>query len=784
MVDSISSLENGLLLDWLTWREQDILSLLAERYTDREIAQDLGLALTTVKWYNQQIFSKLGVKNRREAAAQAEALGLLQEQPDETTSALAPSERGLPAQVSSFIGRERELDEVEHLLQSARLVTLTGPGGIGKTRLGAEAASCLVGHFRDGIRYVELASLTNPDLVASTIAGALGLQQHPIHPITETLQNHLRPRQLLLVLDNFEHLLKAAPLVADLLTAAPDLTVLAISREVLGLYGEQAYAVPPLALPPQDDSESLSALSDYESVRLFVERAMAARADFELTGENAPLVIELCVRLDGLPLAIELAAARTRLLTLEALRDQLSNRFEALKGGPRDAHARQQTLRATFDWSYALLDTDEKTLLARLSVFQGGRTVEAVDATCVHGLRLDALDGLELLLNKGWLQREEAPKGTLRFVMLETIHDYAREKLEELEEIEAMRARHARYFMALVEQAEPHLSGGRHQLRWMGRLEAEHDNLRTALKWALEGSDVELGLRLAGALGWFWFRQGHYADWQRWITHALELSEGAPLALRALVLLWAGQLAWAQQEPQRARPLLRDALALYRELGDKPGIALSLTSLARQSIGVLDEFDEARALSEEALEMFRKLDDKPGITKALTDLGLLYNCVPGGLERAKVAFQECLVLAHEMDDRLREQITYLNLGVTAYQESDYEQAGVFLRESLTLGSELGTKLMITGDLTELAAPLANAQGQPERAARLLGASNAIHEAMGTCLQPSCQEIFDRTLASVREQLDEATFNTIWTESQAMNLEEVVTYALVNPSTDG
>jgi predicted ATPase/DNA-binding CsgD family transcriptional regulator len=776
-VDSTYSLTNGLRLEWLTWREQDILSLLAERYTNREIAQNLGLALTTVKWYNQQIYGKLGVKNRREAVAQVETLGLLEEQPDMTTSALAPSEYSLPAQVTSFIGRKRDLDEVERLLQSARLVTLTGPGGIGKTRLGAKAVSRLIGHFKDGIRYVELASLTNPDLVASTIAGVLGLQQHPTRPITETLQDYLRPRQLLLVLDNFEHLLEAAPLVADLLTAAPGLTVLAVSREVLGLYGEQAYAVPPLTLPPQDSSESLLALSDYESVRLFVERSAAARADFELTDENAPLVAELCACLDGLPLAIELAAARTRLLTLEALRDQLSDRFEALKGGPRDAHARQQTLRATFDWSYDLMDMDEKTLLARLSVFQGGRTVQAVEAVCVHGLRLDALDGLELLLNKGWLQREEAPKGTLRFVMLETIHDYAREKLQEHEEIEAMRTRHAGYFMALMEQAEPHLSGGRHQLRWMGRLEAEHDNLRTALKWALEGGDVELGLRLAGALGWFWFRQGHYADWQRWITHALELSEGAPLALRALVLLWAGQLAWAQQEPQRAKPLFREALALYRELGDKPNIAFSLTSLGRQSIGVLDEFDEARALSEEALEMFRKLDDKPGITKALTDLGLLYNCVPSGLERAKAAFQECLVLAHEMDDRLREQITYLNLGVTAYQESDYEQAGVFLRESLTLGSELGTKLMITGDLTELAAPLANAQGQPERAARLLGASNALHEAMGTCLQPACQEVFNRTLASVREQLDETTLNTALDEGHAMSMDEALAYAL-------
>jgi non-specific serine/threonine protein kinase len=724
------------------------------------------------------IYDKLGVNNRRAAVAQAEDLGLLEDaQSDMTASVLAAPEHNLPAQVTSFIGRERDIAAVERLLQSARLVTLTGPGGMGKTRLGAQAVSRMSDHFKNGVRFVELAPLTNPDLVAPTIAGALGLQQHATRTATETLQDFLRTQQLLLVLDNFEHLMEAAPLVANLLAAAPDLTVLAISRELLGLYGEQAYAVPPLALPPQDSSESLSALSDYESVRLFVERATAARADFELTDENAHLVAELCERLDGLPLAIELAAARTRLLTLEALRDQLSDRFEALKGGPRDTHARQQTLRATFDWSYDLLDPDEKTLLARLSVFQGGRTVEAVEDTCVHGLRLDALGGLELLLNKGWLQREEAPKGTLRFVMLETIHDYAREKLEEHGDIEAMQARHAGYFMALVERAEPHLDGGRHQLLWMGRLEAEHDNLRTVLKWALEGGDIELGLRLAGLLARFWFRQGHYADWQRWLTHALELSEDAPPALRALVLRWAGHLAWAQHEPQRARPLLMDALALYRELGDKANIASSLTGLSSLSCGVLDEYHEALALSEEALNLYRELDHKPGIAKALTHLGILDHYVPGGLERSKAAFQECLVLAREIGDKLTEQISYINLGVTAYKEGDYEQGDFFMRESLTLGGEIGARLMVAGTLAELAAPLACMQGQPERSARLLGAVEALHEAMGSSLQPTCQKEFDRTLATVREQLDEATFETAWTGGRAMSLQETVAYAL-------
>jgi len=399
------------------------------------------------------------------------------------------------------VGREREVEEVAGRLrcEQVRLLTLTGPGGTGKTRLALHTGADLLEAFDDGVFFVSLASITDPELVPSAIAKILGVRESAEQSLEESLKSYLHNKRLLLILDNFEQILEGAPLVGELVRACPDLKVLATSRIPLKLYAEQEYPVPPLTLPDRRVLPSLEILTQFESVKLFVERAKAVKEDFEVTNESAPAVAEICTRLDGLPLAIELAAAKIRILPPQKMLQRLSNRLKLLKGGPRDLLARQQTLRATIDWSYDLLAEEAKTLFASLSVFSGGRTLEAAEEICDPEGNLDVLEAVESLLEDSLLRREEGEGAESRFAMLETVQEYAREKLEESGESEEVKRRHAEYFLALAEEADPELKGP-NQLQWLQRLETEHDNMRAALTWALQQEKVELGLRPYGSL--------------------------------------------------------------------------------------------------------------------------------------------------------------------------------------------------------------------------------------------------------------------------------------------
>ncbi|NIO72251.1 MAG: tetratricopeptide repeat protein, partial [Anaerolineae bacterium] len=631
---------------------------------------------------------------------------------------VAARKHNLPAQVTSFIGREREIGEVMQLLATTRLLTLTGPPGTGKTRLGLQVAAQVLDRFADGVFFVDLAPISDPQHVPSTVAQVLGVRETAAQSLVESLKNHLCRRHLLLLLDNFEQIIEAAPLVGELLSASPGLKALVTSREALHVYGEQEYLVPPLALPDLDHIDPLRVLLQYEAVELFSQRAQAVRSGFTITDEDAPAIAEICVRLDGLPLAIELAAARSKLLSPEMMRRRLESRLGTLTGGARDLPARLRTLRGAIDWSYDLLDADEKTLFARLSVFQGGRSVEAVEAVCGHGLAIAVTEGLESLLHKSLLQLGEGLDGEPRFLFLETIHEYARERLEESGEAETVQKRHADYFVALAEQAETNLFGAGPGYG-SARLRIEHDNLRTALAWSLGGADAELGLRLVGALRDFWFYSGHFAEGWRWAERACESAEDAPPALRAKALNAAGLLADARGDKERSNLLLREALALSREAGDRINHAWALAFLAMDLMDYPDRYDEGIALCEEGLALFREVDHKPGIARTLNILGELARLV-GDYERAQEVYEECLAIAREIGDRHREALILGCLGTVAQHQGDYERAEALTLEALAPLRELHLRYGIAPALLVLVGPV-GAKGQAERAARLLGA---------------------------------------------------------------
>ncbi|MBC7814975.1 MAG: AAA family ATPase [Burkholderiales bacterium] len=756
----------------LSERAVEILLLLAEGLSDREIAERLVMTINTVKWYNRQIYSILGVGSRTQAIARARELQLLNEE-SETKPALQivrrPPQHNLPVEVTRFIGRKREMEVIKRLLDTAHLLTLVGPPGTGKTRLALQIAWEVVDTFREGAYFVSLAPISDPALVMNAIATTIGVNAAHGQPLIETLKHVLRERQMLLILDNFEHLLPAAPQVSELLSAAPHLKVLATSREPLHLYGEQEYAVPPLELP---DTEHLDpqALVDCESTALFMQKARAVRSDFELTAENALDVANICVRLEGLPLAIELAAARTKLLTPRTLLSRLSSRLDTLTGGAQDLPARHQTLQNTIDWSYNLLDDGEKILFARLAVFRGERSLEAIEAICSEALPMDVFDGLESLINKSLIQQKEQFGGESRFIMLETLHEYALERLEESGESKAMHRRHAEYFVQLAERAEPELRQAQ-QLHWFQILETEHENMRTVLQWSLADGDITLGVRLVGALVLFWFAYGYHVEARQWIQQLLDQLDRIPTTYHPKLLFAAGHITMLY-DLETARGYFSRGLHLSRELGDKVNIAWLLIFLGYT---MMSEIEAAFTTVEQGLSLFQELNHKPGIAQTLNIIGELAR-FSGDDDRAKRAYEECLVVSQETGETRRIRFMLGNLSFLAQHEGDYERAQELAEQSLVLAIELNNRLDIADVLAGIAG-IMGVTGEPERAARLLGTWEAVLEQMGAVTQPVNKPEHDRHIADVRAQLDPTIFDTAWLEGRAMSLDQAVASVL-------
>jgi predicted ATPase/class 3 adenylate cyclase len=725
----------------------------------------------------------------------------------------------LPLQLTPLIGREKEVAEVCDLLRGdeTRLLTLTGPGGTGKTRLALQAAADLLEDFSNGAFLVPLATLTQAELLLPTVAETLGVRETGEQPLDETLKAYLHERHLLLLLDNFEQVLGAAPTVTGLLAGAPGLKVLATSRAPLGLYGEKEYAVPPLSVPDVRHLPDLKTLSQYEAVRLFIERAKSGKADFEVTDESAPAVAEICVRLDGLPLAIELAAARIKMLPPRAMLQRLSSRLKLLTGGARDLPERQRTLRGTIEWSHALLDAGEQLLFGRLAVFSGGRTLEAIEAICdAEGdLPVDAFDGVSSLLDKSLIRQEEGPNGEPRFVMLETVHEFAREKLEQSGEAEQIKRVHAEYFLTLAEEAYPELRGP-DQLEWLERLEAEHDNMRAALSWAMGRKEAELVLRLGSTLSWLWSVRGYHSEGRRWLEEALAMDGRGSPEVRAMALAGAGVLAseqgdldraqeaceeglellaneareaseaklnllaflgwvaWQREEHDKATELFEEGLALSREMNDTWWLANSLSNLATVSHSQGDS-ERATELYEESMDLFREQGDKQSLTYCLTNLAMVA-CSQGDLRRAAQLTEESVALQRELGARGDVALGLCNLGWIALLQDDLGRAADLYRESLSLSWEIGLNPLVQSALEGFAC-LAGAKGEAERAVRLWGAAQTLHEIKGILRDTDFLDEADVRISAVRSGMGEEVWEEAWRKGRTMTLDEAVSYAL-------
>jgi len=725
----------------------------------------------------------------------------------------------LPAPLTPLVGREQEIAAVCALLwrPEVRLVTLTGTGGVGKTRLALGVAAAVNADFADGICLVALAPLIDPGLVLSTIAQALGVQEQGSRPLLEGLQDHLREKQLLLLLDNFEQVVSAAPVVAELLVAAPRLRVLVTSRTSLHLSGEHEFVVPPLALPDLRNLPPPDRLLQYGAIRLFVARAQAAHSAFVMTGENATAIAAICQQVDGLPLAIELAAGRSKLFAPQALLSRLRNRLKLLVGGAQDLPLRQQTLRGTIAWSYDLLGQDEKALFRRLAVFVGGCTLEAAEAVCTAqgDLLIDVLEAVAALVDKSLLRQETQADGQPRLLMLETIREYALERLAASGEAEAVRRQHAIFFLRFSEEAEPKIRGAEHFL-WRTRLEVEHDNLRAALRWTLESQEAEMGMQLAFSLVAFWRASNQDREGRNWCEQVLaQPGTSARTAARAMALLAAGAMTMFQGDLPQAQLLLEESIAIGREVGRaaKRTLALALALLAYGAL-LQGNLGAARELAEEGVRLFREVGEAWGTALALNHLGratlelgdpvaarpLLEESAAlfraGNMQRlamplntlgrvalrqgddtgARAYCEEALAVARATGDELFIAEALAQLGTVALHVGDSGQATALYQQSLTLIWTRGYRECIAEDLAGLAAT-ASLLGQPERAARLFGAVEALREVSGIRLSPLPRADYDRAVEGIRAHLDEATFAQAWEKGRAMPLEQAIAEAL-------
>jgi predicted ATPase/class 3 adenylate cyclase len=680
----------------------------------------------------------------------------------------------LPLQLTSFVGRGDEIAEAVRLLGEHRLVTLTGAGGTGKTRLALEVATKLLPSFSDGAFFVDLASIVDPDQVCPAICEALGVREEPGSDLIDTLVNRLAGKALLVVVDNFEHLLEAASVVDEVLGRVGDVRVLATSRSPLGLYGEQEQIVPPLRLPDPRHPPEPEALSRFEAVALFIDRARAARSEFAVTTENAPAVAEICARLDGLPLAIELAASRVKVLSPDAILSRLRHSLDLLAAGARNIPERQRTLRGAIEWSYGLLDEPERRLFARLSVFVGGADLEAVEAVANPDgdMGADTLDGLASLIDKSLVRQTETEAGEPRFGMLETIREYARDRGDLEWDGDTTRRRHADHFLGLAEASEPHLTG-EGQVTWLDRLDRDHENIQAAFRWAIDAGEADRGMRAAAAVWRFWHLRGHVAAGRAWLERLVAFP-GGRTAVRAKAEDALGSLSYWEGEIPETERHYREALAIYRELGDREGIARATYNLAFVPLIRGSGFEEGRRLFQEAIELYRELGDEDTVARAKGDMGFLL-VLEGDPRAALPLLEESLSLSRERGDTFRLTDDLLRVAEAHRSLGDHDRARPRYLEALDVTERANIPGGVAAVL-QIMASVDSDRGDHRRALRLVGAGMAIAESIGDPDVTKSPFHFADPVGDARKAIgDEATERAL-DEGRAMSRDQAVSYA--------
>jgi len=845
----------SLLIEPLTEREQDVLELLVQGKTNREIADFLVLSLNTVKWYNRQIYGKLGVENREQLVGRAAELGLF---PTDKEAKALPNNLSLP--LNKFIGRSKEIEQLKNLLSQHRLLTLTGSGGIGKTRLALALArhylDQLLHPFTDGIYFVSLASLDDPARIISTIADVLNLrlQSRDRRSPSQQLLDYLQRKQMLLLLDNYEQLLSPegiAPLLT-LLSSAPGLTLLVTSRERLNIQGEQLFVVEGLRTPHAElavgDRPPDEMAQAYSALQLFVHSARRVQPRFRLTSENLPAVVRVCQLVEGLPLAIELAAAWAEVLAPAQIAAEIEHSLDFLVAAWRDAPPRHRSLRAVFDSTWQRLSSSEQHVFARLAVFRGGFTRAAVEA--VTGASWHVL--LRLVVQALLAYQAERD----RYEMHELFRQYATEQLPPDEAVLA-RDKHLTFFTELAEEAEPQLQG-LEVATWLKRLDRDHDNLRTALQWMLDRGEAAWALRCCGALARFWLIRGYLSEGRRWVEAALTKGQQVAPHIQAKARFMAGLMAFAQSdyvhaatryeeslagfrevsdqqgvaevllaratllgalEDERYVAALEESLALLRETGHTRGMAEALRAYGRRLANAQHDYARAMALCQQSLALAREVGDQFSIADALNSCGLVADADgEGDLEQAQAYYEESLALGRTLGHPMAAGKALNNLGEVARFLGEYERAIAYYEECLALWRQaghrggisvclanLGIALLRTGDVARASAcfkeglPLAHdlgdgdkvsaitclsglamiasLHGQPQRAARLLGAAAALVEPLKWPLEPLDASEHDRNVATVRAHVDEAIFEAAWEAGRAMSVEQAMADAL-------
>jgi predicted ATPase/class 3 adenylate cyclase len=689
----------------------------------------------------------------------------------------------LPSPRSSFVGREKEIGEINELLAKSRLLTLTGPGGTGKTRLALRVAGAHLDRFSDGVFLVDFSATTDPTLVATQIAAALRVREMPGRDVADTLTDHLRDKALLLVIDNFEQLLDATPVVTRVLGAAPGVKILATSRVPLRISGEQEYHVSPLPLPRLNHSVDPDRLADYDSVLLFMERATAVRPDFRITHENAAAVAEISARVDGLPLALELAASRMKVMSPTDLAARLEKRLSLLTGGARDLPARQQTLRGAIQWSHDLLEPEERRLFALLAVFSGGWDLEAAEAICGPGLELEIVDGLTSLVDGSLVMRNDDSEGSIRFGMLETIREYSQESLTASMEEATTRCRHADFFRAKAEASEPHLISA-DSVRWVKFLQREHDNIRAALDWAERTGDTATGLRTATSLWRFWQQRGHLEEGRARLERLLALPGAeARDQVRAKALGALGGIAYWQNDYETTRHSYEEAVDIARELGGSHLLSEALYDLAFLPSVLEGDFDRSEQTFKESLRLADP-DDSILVGRIWSALGLIAMLQnQRSLADRMEPIQKALTIHRELGDRLMVASNLVSLAGLEFSTGNFGAAREHIQEAAEMGAEADSPIIFASVLTPLAI-MATHDGLHQRAARLLGALQMMNEHAGGSAPEVSNIAFGDPEADARAVLGNEEFQRAWAKGYSSTVDEAVAFALERSTDPG